>query len=289
MKIIGTIASIKKDSNKLISATFADWSAVREGTFLKFQNDLHFYTVHRVDRRIYIKDFEVISPNTIKVNEDVGLDISEQDTLNISFKEYELNTIHRIVNGGWGFKIGDNVIFNGGVPSLNTRDNILENAVLDVVRIGSRGEIIEIKIANRGKYIEPPPTTINLNTNDGSGALIEASYKLANNRTFTERDVDRIEYKSGETIIYLVYPLLGGIKNGKLSAEKWEITLSSNYNGENKINEEFQIIRDFTPNYKMPLLAQNSQNQELMINRSVTILDNKIKELEDRIKKLEGI
>ena len=66
MKIIGNTASIKKDTNKLISTTFSDWSAIRDGAFIKFENDSNFYTASRTEQRTYIKDFDVVSAHVIK-------------------------------------------------------------------------------------------------------------------------------------------------------------------------------------------------------------------------------
>ena len=81
-----------------------------------------------------------------------------------------------------------------------------------------------------------------------------------------------------------MYSLPTGIKEGKLSIEKWEMILVSNYQGENKIAQPFQVIRDFTPNYRIPLITKNSFNQELIINHALTILDKKIAELENKLK-----
>lgn len=175
----------------------------------------------------------------------------------------------------------------GGVPSINTRDNTPNSAAFSVVRAGVKGEILELHITNRGKYITAPNHSASIKGGSGNGATIEADYKLCDYRSFIERDIEKIEFKSSETIMSLLYPLPEGIKAGKFSVDKWEIVLTSNYHGESKNNAAFQVIRDFTPNYGVPLLAQNAANQELIFNHTITFLDGKIKELEERIVKLE--
>lgn len=287
MKVIGTIGSIKQNSNKLISTTYSDWSAVREGSFIKFEDDVHFYIVSHVEKKTYLKDFIVNDPSVIQVNENCGANINPEDSLYISYKEYEISTVNKIINAGINYKVGDRLNLAGGKASTNIRDNTLNTGIITVNRIGENGEILEISIADHGKYIESPPSITSLQGGGGQNATIEISYRLSDHRTFIERDVESVEFKSAETIIHLVYGLPNGIKEGKLSIEKWEITLTSNYTGITRINQPFQVLRDFTPNYKMPLIAQNAVNQELIYNHTIAILDRKIAELEKRIKELE--
>lgn len=287
MKIIGTIGSIKKNSNKLISTTFSDWSAVREGTFIKFNDDSQFYIVSHTEKKIFLKDFILIKPNVLQINEDCGINISEGDSLNISYKEYEINAVYKLLIAGQGYKNGDHLTLGGGAASLNIADHTLNSAIVNVDKVGSKGEIIEFNLINKGKYLEAPPNITDLKGGQGSGASIEVSFKLTDHRSFIERDVQKVEFQSSSTLVYLVYGLPNGIKDGKLSIEKWEIIFNSNYNGENRSSQPFQVTRDFTPNLKIPLIAKNSQNQELTINHGFAVLDKKIAELEERIKKLE--
>lgn len=289
MKLIGSIASIKQNTNAIISTTYSDWSAIRNGTFIKFDDDFNFYTVSHVEKRTFIKDFVVLRPSVLQINENCGLNIGEDDSLTISYKEHELNIIYKLISAGRGYRVGDFLTLNGGIASINIIDNTLNSSVIMVNKVGENGEIIEYQIHNRGKYLTAPiDPIITLNGGFGSGASIECSFKLTDHRSFIERDVQKIEFKNAETLVYLHYALPANITEGKLSITKWEIILTSNYAGETKINRPFQIIRDFTPNYKIPLLAPNSVNQELIFNHAIITLDKKIAELEGKIKKLEG-
>ena len=285
MKIIGTTGSIKSNSNKITSTTNADWSAIREGTFIKFDNDYCFYTVAKVEKKLFLKSFELIAPNILKINEDIGVNICEDDFVKISYKEYELNTVHKIVSSGKGYKNGDRITLSGGINSLNIQDNTLNPTILEVINIGEGGEIKEVKINQRGLYIEPPGVLNSVNGGTGSGCSVEVSFKLIDFRSFAEKDVQKIEFKSAETYLYLVYPLPKGIKEGKISAEKWELTLSTEYPGDTKLNQPLEIIRDFTPNYNIPLVAKNSLSSYITTNQALTLIDKKLKELEDKINK----
>lgn len=287
MKLIGNIGSIQKNSNRLVSSTYADWSGVREGTFVKFNNDFHFYTVSHTDSRTFLKDFIVKQPNVLQINEDCGINIGVGDNLNISFKEYELTSC-KIIGSGRGYRIGDKLTLEGGNVSLNVRDNTLHSCDITVTQVASDGQIVEINISNRGKYLTVPSQHVGLQGGFGAGATAEVSFKLTDHRTFIEKDVKQVEFKNAATLITLEYPLQAEVIEGKLSIEKWEIILSSNYLGETNVNETFEIIRDFTPYCKIPLLVPNSKNQELTFNNSMAILDKKIAELENKIKILEN-
>lgn len=288
MKIIGTIGSIRKGDNKIISSAFSDWSAIREGTFIKFDNDSQFYVAAHSEKRTYLKNFITLESSVIRINEDCGVNINEGDTLYISYKEYELSTIYKIISAGREYRINDQLTLSGGIPSLNITDNTLNSTKFIVSKIGNDGEIAELNIINRGKYIDAPPQITDLKGGSGSLASLEVGFKLTDHRSFIEKDVQKVEFKSAATIISLVYGLPEGIKEGKLSIEKWEIILASNYQGENRIAAPFQITRDFTPNYKIPLITKNSLNQELIVNHALALLDRKIAELENQIKELKG-
>lgn len=288
MKIIGNMASVRKNTNTIISTTFADWSAIRSGTFIKFVDDFNFFTVSHVNKKTFLKDFVKAQSHVLQINENCGVNINEGDSLTISYKEYELSTVYKLISAGKGYSVGDVLTLDGGTPSLNLSDNTLNSGVITVNKIGEMGEILEFDITEKGKYITSPETITSLKGGDGSGAVIECGFKLSDHRSFIERDVERVEFKGSDTLVYLYYALPDSIKEGKLSIIKWEIVLTGNYTGENKINQTIQIIRDFTPNYRIPLLAQNAQNQELIFNNALITLDKKVAELEDKIKKLGG-
>lgn len=287
MKLIGNIGSIEKNSNRLVSSSYSDWSAVREGTFIKFNDDFHFYTVSHTEQRVFLKDFSVTAPNIIQINENCGVNINIGDSLNISFKEYELDT-YKIISTGKKYKVGDRLTLDGGTASLNITNNTLNSTIITVTKIGSEGQIDESIISERGKYLIVPNSNTALKGGFGAGSSIETAFKLTDHRTFIDRDVDKVEFKNAATYISLVYPLPASTKEGKLSIEKWEIILSSNYLGETNNNETFEITRDFTPYCKIPLIAPNSKNPELSFNTALAILDKKIAELENKVKELEN-
>ena len=157
---LGT-ASIIKDTNKLISSN--DWRGCRIGSFFKFKSDLNYYVVSRIEPLFYLAEFEKINDRKIKVNIDTGINLNIFDTVTISYKEWEIQTIIDIPNQGKGYKIGDILSLQGGKPCSNLQDNIKEVAKISVDNTDESGAILRISLINKGKYYEIPEVIISVN------------------------------------------------------------------------------------------------------------------------------
>ena len=55
-----------------------------------------------------------------------------------------------------------------------------------------------------------------------------------------------------------------------------------------RVNEVYEITRDFTPNAGLPVMAKGSLSVENIFNSAMSILDIKLKEIDSRLKALEG-
>lgn len=284
MKINKLQANVLNGTNKLISPSYADWSAIRQGSFIKFVNDANYYIVANTNKLFYIKEFEVADTYTIRVNDNVSNILSEDDTLVISYKEYEVNSINTIENGGANYQKGDILTIVGGTASFNVVDNTTHPANILVISVDNAGFIKEMRVNSAGKYVTPPDEIVELSGGNGKGAKIRITHRLLENRAIFEQDIEQIQYQNGNTLIKFHYPLPPGIKEGKFSTEKWEIVLNTIYVGPNRCNEPFDVVRDFTPVYGFPLMTRNSFSADQIYNLSIVMLEKKLKELEDKIK-----
>lgn len=283
MKNLSFAASILKNTNKIITHSEADCTGVRENTFVKFKDDSTFYTVAESESLFYIKDFETISRNKLKINDDVVTVLLPNDVLTISYKEYELLTLNSIINKGVGYKIGDKLFANGGIPSINILDNISAPLSLIVTQIGPNGEIETIQIDRRGKYTECPQKNCDIVGGSGKGAILDLDFKTLENRVITEKDIAFVEFNGSYSIVTLAYSLPVGVKDGKISINKWELLLNTNYANDTKINQTCEVLRDVTPNLALPLLIRNSFSIDSIFNQAMIMLDNRIKDLENNI------
>lgn len=281
MKHIGYFVSINKDSNKVIGHSDADFSVVRPGSFIRFGNDDVFYTVIKPESLHFIKDFEVISNNQIKINGNIDNILLEGDTLYLTYKEYELNTLLRVVNGGSGYKTGDFVYVDGGILSINLEDNQKNPITFKIDAVDGTGAISSLSIHNNGKYIICPNNIVSVSGGFGSGARLELVYKILDLRANLDRSITKIDNRNSETIIDLNYYLPDGLKEGKISCEKYTLILKENYKGENKINVEYSILRDVTPYFGIPLAPKNTKTLDLIFNEAILKIDQELKKLKD--------
>ncbi len=286
MKNLNLIGSILHATKKIISNADSDWRGIREGHIVKFQTDNLTYQAVKTEPFFYIRDFEVIDDHTLAIHDNTSVFLSKGDDITISFKEYELLTVFQVVNGGKGYKIDDVLFLEGGTPSTNISDGIIEKAYLRVADVLPGGIITKATIDKKGKYIEVPAKECKVSGGNGTGALFKVDYKLLDARALIERDIVSIEI-TDKTIIKLQYPVPAAVKEGKISVQKYSLLLNSEYNGTDKNGETFLVFGDFTENYNWPLTIPNSFSMHSIINQVFVAQDKKIKELEERLKKLE--
>lgn len=286
MKKTSFIGSIISNTNKIISESNASWNGIRAGSLVKFKAASDFYNIEQIEKFLYIKDFTTIDQKTIKINDNTSIFLGLGDTLTISFKEYEIRTVSSIINGGQKYNVGDVLFLSGGIESINIETGLARKGIIKVIETAPGGMIAGISIEERGAYIEDPPIENYLKGGGGSGALLKLDFKLADSRTIIERDIDTIKI-GDQTVISLSYPLPVGVKDGKLSCNKSSIILTNSFRGKTLTREPFEISQDFTPNYNWPLSIKNSVDLNSLYNQTLKLQDIKIKQLEDRICKLE--
>ena len=282
MKNFGYTLSILNNTNRAVSHSECDWRALREGSLCIIDKDNVFYTVAKSESFLYKKPFELVSPNRINIKENVSINLQETDTVKISYKEYELLTLISINNGGKDYKIGQKVSISGGIPSINIQDNSPKESIFLITQVSPNGEIEKLELTEKGQYIIPPDKLSGVKSNNGEGAILDIEYKTTELDKEIERTVTKIENNNLESFITFNYSLPTGIKYGVLSCKKYQFYLSSNYVGNSKFGVNYQILRDATPNFNLPLLVKNSVSSELIINEALKIIDSKMKELFDR-------
>lgn len=279
-------ASIKNGTNRVVSSAQCSWSSAKPGCFFRFKNDPCLFSVQKVSNFSLFKDFEVVHGKTIKIHDDVGIDFSVGDEFVVLYKEYELITIFEIVNKGSGYKAGDKLKLNSDLPNLDIQTGILEYSVLEVLEVDSAGGILKINISSKGRYLKEPESELTVIGSMGSGAVFKTIFKEMDCKQLIERQIEYIEYNI-PCVILLNSPLPKGVSKGKLSLNKWELFLSTNYS-RNLVNSEYEIIQDYTSNYKLPLLATNSLSREPIINKSFSMIDEQLKNLQSQIDALKN-
>lgn len=279
--------SIFNNTNRAVSSSEESWASVREGSYIKFGDDNAFYTVGSVSSIMYIKDFTTKDRKTLVINDNVGVNLDKNDCLQISYKEYELLTVIRPINQGAGYKVGETVFLVGGSPSVETQTGAKKLAAFKVTQTDNDGAILQIQLAERGKYIQAPALEAEVFGGSGAGASFSVEYRVLDNRAIIERSIVAVERGAANSIVSLDAPLPEGIDSGKLSVQKWELFLTANYMGESKIGAKYSLARDYTPVLGLPLLTNGNFTVSEIYNLSIQKVEAELLSIKQRLDELE--
>ncbi|MDO8609353.1 MAG: hypothetical protein Q7R95_02305 [bacterium] len=278
--------SILQNTNRIIGSTEDNFGGIRAGTYIKIGTDDNLYSIYNTKKTFYIKEFEIIDSRKILIKENININLQKEDTINILYDEYELNSVLNISQKGKHYNTNDIITIKNGELSIDMLNGIGYPTKLSIEETNEFGEIKRVGLKDKGKYIIAPNNPCEI-TNEGGmgiGAILELSYKIIDNRSLLKRIIKQIEFQENKTILYLDYSLPQGIKSGKLSAEKWEIILRENYLGANKVNEFYQIYKDFTPYLNIPLMLKNSESAHVIFNQAMLKIEQEIKGIKDKLR-----
>tara|TARA_Y100000593_G_scaffold87201_1_gene167282 strand:- start:1697 stop:2581 length:885 start_codon:yes stop_codon:yes gene_type:complete len=284
--------SIEKGTNKLICESRCNSGFVKPGSYVKFESSAESYQVANSEEKMFIFDFLLNRKDVILIENEEAKAFVIGDVLDITYKEFELYQDVIITKQGQGYSVGDIIELNEGEPFEEKETGIKHLAKLRVIETDSNGGIRRLRIDNSGKYVSIGQENILLNWKAtggrGTGLELNLTFNEVSNRAFTKREVSGLKKAKNGWFVFLNYDLPFRMPEGKVSCVKRLITLTSEFSAQTKFSEHFNLIVDFTENYNLPILLENSFALPFVYNKGVHLLDAKIKELEERIKKLEG-
>ena len=279
-KHFGYTASIQKGTNRLITSSQANWGSLLEGSFVIFDEDEDFYKIVAKESFFYIKDFERLEDDKIFIHENVGLKLSLNDSIKLTFKEYEAENIS-VLKGGKGFEEGAILNIQGGKLKKSLEDDLNIPSQIKIVKVDKNGKILKAELSSQGMYNSPPDS---IQVFDEAELSIE--FRLSDKRIIEDRCISNLLYSDKGTVVVLNHPLPPNVKDGKLSTNKWELILNTPYVKENKINASYKILTEFTPNLNLPLLRDDISKSEVILNQALMTIDKEIKELKESINKI---
>ncbi len=279
--------SIKNDTWRIVSSSEDNFGGLVPGSFIKLGRDNFLHQIVKIDRFFYTQKFKLIDSRVLEINFDTGIELQQNDIINISYSEYELEMLVSICNDGFDYQPNDELTVNGGVVSTDISTGLGFPTKFIVNAVTMNGGISQLSIQHHGQYLEPPNNKALLFGGSGDGAEVELSYRERPIKSKVKRTISKIEFKDNKTIITLDYPINNSIKEGNISVEKYELFLLNKYTGPTERNIPYEIFKDATPNLQLPLLIPNSLSTQLLFNESMRRLDLKIAELDDRIRQIE--
>lgn len=285
MKTFEFTASVLFNTNRVVSTTEETWESIRPNSYIKIGDDEAFYSVGKIEPLFYVKDFKKNSSNQVSINGDIDINLLEGDCVNVSFKEFELLTVFNCSKTGSGYKTGETITVSGGKPITDNITGHVQTMSFIITKTDDNGGILQIQLSQRGRYYVAPEREAEVSGGSGSGATILIECRAKDERTIVERTIIKMDKNSAGATLTFDAPIPEGVEDGKLSANKWQMFLTSTYAGDTKINQKYTITRDFTPFLNIPLLVKGSSNPEAIYNLSMNILDKRFKELADKLEK----
>jgi hypothetical protein len=285
-------ASVREGTNRVVCESRFRPNYIKPGAYIKFEESAESYTIAKSEETMCILDFVCERRGVLTVEGEAAMDLTEGDQLDITYKQYEIDYGFIITSSGSGYMVGDIIEVDAGEPMLDTSVGEKMVARLKVTSINESGAVEKLHIESLGSYSEPPQEKILLNWSalggSGEGLELNINFNTISNRgTFTKEVMD-LNRNKNKFYIYLDSEMPRYIKRGKLSVKKYVLFLNSNCSSRTKFSERFSLIVDFTENYGLPFLLDNSLNLPFVFNGAMNVLDKKIKELEDEIEKLKN-
>ena len=284
-KKYGHTVSVLQGSNKVIACSKADWLPLKTGGFIIISGDDEFYKISHKEKFIFSKEALAEDRSKLIINENIGPSLSINDDISFVHKEYQVTEVE-ILNGGSNYAEGDVIKSSSGVCKYNSLDEIDVPATFVVDSVDESGSIQSVSIQSNGVYNIAPNEQSDAVSGSGSEAKLNITSSLLNNRPVEDRTISGIELLSDRTLIILNHPLPPRVMDGELKADKWEVTLHTNYMSESKYNVDYDIVKDFTPNYDLPLLRGDLASNHLLHNEAMSIIDKKFKEIEEKLDSL---
>ena len=170
-KKYGYTASILSGTNRVIACSKADWSVVRDGSFIILDKDNSFYKVIARKRYIYQKEVSVLGESQLKINQNVGISLGIEDDIAFSYKGYGVVNA-TVKNAGEGYEVGNAIRIEGGVCKYNSLDEIDVPALFEVTEVNDDGGIVSVELNNGGIYNVAPEGECNVLSDSGGGASL---------------------------------------------------------------------------------------------------------------------
>lgn len=283
--------SIKEGDNKVVCESRFQPHYIKPGCYLKFDKASDHYLISKDEDIMLIFDFEFYGRGAIFVEGDEAFNLVIGDEIDVTFKQYKLNSNIIINNGGNGYAVGDIIQVSEGLPVEDPLTNEKQIGKIKVTNTSEAGEVLGFEVVNFGLYLEAPNEKMlfHWSPSGGSGTNLELNviFDTISHRGVFQREVADLQKQDEGYVVYLDMELPSHVRSGKLSVKKKILSLSTNYVSSTSLSETFQLIVDFSENYGLPMLVENSLSLAFVYNKGINMVDAHIKALERRIEELE--
>lgn len=278
--------SVKHGSTKITGSSAERFAGIGVDNLIRIEGSNDLYTIINKEREFVIKDFTAPDGKTLVIKSVSENNLQRNDSIMITYKEYELLGVFDIIEAGNNYEVGDDLVIDGGISNIDMSSGETMPTILTVTELNPFLGVLKLSVKTAGSYISPPPETCKLiSSKNGLGAIVSVKYRPKENRTVADRTIVGINRTATEIYLYLDYSLPLHVTEGKLSVEKYSLIINSPFNGPTATNASYQVYRDFTPHMQIPLMLRGSLSPESVFNKAMRIIDDRFNQLESKINK----
>lgn len=282
------IVSVRRNSDNIFASSDENFSFVCQGHSIRIASDKVFYEVLSCEKILQVKEFTADNSSTLRISLDEDNSFMLEDSIVISFKEYELKNIKSINAAGKGYKKGDILTVDSSNCRIETETGLPLNSKIEVKEVDDKGSIKDIKILNNGCYTIQPQSTHVAIGGSGNNAILHLDFGIIEQRRTIERVISKVIHRQNNTLIELNVELPENIKSGKVSVQKWKLKISQPYQGYSNPAAKFEIIKDYFPNSNIPMMLPGSGCKEQIFNMAMRRAIQRIADLENQVKELSS-
>ena len=236
------------------------------------------------------RKFTRIDNNSVSVKGNFLYKISPNDEAQITFEEYEAESIQSFEQkNNHKYELGEKIYAQGGVSSSSNTNLTGEYAELGVKKVDDKGKILNLSINSPGKYIYPPENPVQVMNSHGEVIEVDFDFTESISASILQKTVSQVIYKDGQTIINFNYSLPPKVDSGDISLKKQIVYLNKGFNFGSLENAICEISFDLSPLLKIPMIPSEAVQTNTMYNQGIKILEEKILELEKRISNVENM
>jgi len=248
MKNINTKISILNGSNRVVSSTSSNWDNLRDGSNIIIDSGKTAYTITSSKKLFYIKGFKRVGSQDIEIDSFENGVLMRGDKIQLSYKEYSL------VEATF-----DKDSEKGGDVIIDKAPGLVRPAKISL-RFG----------AKEAQIVDPGCFTRKISSHNGLNLV----YAELPDRKIVEYEVAIIDPKTNIVLLDRVLP--DGVDEGKISCNKFEAFLSTNFMEGNKIGVDCTVLRDFTPNLEFAYMPELSPVQAAIYNENLKKIDEQL-------------
>ena len=280
--------SILRSSNKLYITSSNRKIATPHNALLKIASNETLFKIESSEELNIKRPFTSPEENEIKIKGNYNYKITPGDSIDLYYEEWRVSDVE-LVKGGYNLDVGEILYCQEGIVSNSTQNITGQQCEIRVAKVTEKGEVSQVEIHKAGAYTQIPEGKVTAINERDIPVEVKLQFEPAESTPMVQREVESIESTPMESTLRLSYRLPLGVSVGEMMLTKQVIYIDREFNFEDCYRKVCTITKDFSPKNRLPLMAPNAPNTHTIYNQAIEMLEQKLSQIENRLKELERI